>query len=75
MPVELKARRRLSAFVLFRRVQIVASERVRRVRLCECGVRSFGVRREPLCVLLVVAHLRVVVSDLRFVQYLYKLNV
>ena len=59
MPVELKARRRLSAFVLFRRVQIVASERVRRVRLCECGVRSFGVRREPLCVLLVVAHLRV----------------
>ena len=37
-------------------VRLVASERVRRVRLCECGLCQFGVQLEPLCMLFVVAH-------------------
>ena len=52
MPVEFEARRRPPAFVLFYRVQIVASERVWRVRLCESGrvhVRSASGCESAVC--------------------------
>ena len=50
MSVEISARRRVPAFILCCRVQIIASERVRRVGLCECGVCPFSASGASRCV-------------------------
>ena len=68
MSVEWQAIRRGPAFVWFCRVQMVASKRVRRVR-------PFGASGASRCVCSLLSPTCDLVSDLRFVQYLYNLYV